>query len=189
VTTDGAGGAIATWQDNATTDVYARRVTSAGVAQWGAANAGIPVSTAPNTQIFPMIATDGAGGAIVAWMDARDSTTDIYAQRVMSDGALGGGAVLGVPSGAPGSIALAPVRNPVRSDRLEMRVTLAAGAAGSLELIDVAGRRIATRDLAGLGPGSHVLEFDAGTHVPAGLYLVRLREGGNERVTRVAVLK
>jgi hypothetical protein len=70
-----------------------------------------------------------------------------------------------------------------------MRVTLTAGAAGTLELIDAAGRRIAARNLAGLGPGSHVLDLATGTHVPIGLYMVRLRAGGAERVARVTVLE
>jgi hypothetical protein len=192
-TTDGAGGAIVTWQDqrngSSNTDVYARHVTAAGVAQWGVGSSGLAVSTATATQIFPMIATDAAGGAIIAWMDARETSTDIYAQRVLSGGQLGGGASLGVSNAATLSIALAPVRNPVRGDALQMRVTLSAGAAGTLELIDVAGRRIAARNLAGLGGGSHVLDLAAGAHVPTGLYMVRLREGGAERVARVTVLE
>ncbi len=193
ITTDGAGGAIVTWQDQrngaSNTDVYARRITAAGTAQWGSGNGGVAISTADTTQYLPMIATDGAGGAILTWQDAREGTTDIYAQRVMSDGQLGGGPV-GVSSETPLSADLAPVGpNPIRGGRLRMRFALTTGAAGALELIDVAGRRIATRDLVGLGPGSHMLELGADVHIPAGLYLVRLREGGNERVTRVAMLK
>jgi hypothetical protein len=104
VTTDGAGGAIVTWQDqrngSSNTDVYARHVTAAGVAQWGVASGGLAVSTATANQTFPMIATDAAGGAIMAWMDARETSTDIYAQRVLSGGQLGGGASLGVSNAA-----------------------------------------------------------------------------------------
>jgi hypothetical protein len=193
IATDGASGAIVTWQDqrngSANNDVYARHVTAAGVAQWGDPSGGLPVSTAPGTQYFPQIASDGSGGAIATWMDIRDTTTDVYAQRIKSDGTLGGGTV-DVSSGRPQSIDLAIAGpNPSPGDRLQVRFTLAAGTSGTLELLDVAGRRVAAQDLAGLGPGGHTLALHAAAPLPAGLYLVRLREGGSERVTRVAVLK
>jgi hypothetical protein len=48
-------------------DVYAQRINSAGVVQW-AAN-GIVVSNATADQVWPMIAADGSGGAVIAWYD------------------------------------------------------------------------------------------------------------------------
>ena len=50
---------------------------------------GVPVSVADSAQIFPAIASDGSGGAIVTWGDLRDSGNtdrDVYAQRVDSGG-------------------------------------------------------------------------------------------------------
>ncbi len=85
---DGAGGAIATWEDirSGARDIYARRVTSAGVPQWTAD--GVALCTATNHQFLPLIASDGAGGAIVTWRDLRSGTSyDIYARRVTSAGA------------------------------------------------------------------------------------------------------
>lgn len=84
---DGAGGAIATWEDNrgANTDIYAQRINGAGATQWTAN--GIAICTATNTQNFPFVSTDGAGGAVVAWQDNRNgSNLDIYAQRVNAAG-------------------------------------------------------------------------------------------------------
>jgi hypothetical protein len=85
VTPDGAGGAIIVWGDgrNGLGDIYAQRVSSAGVVQW-AAN-GIPICTASQTQAYPSITADGSGGAFIAWEDRRSGTGEIYAQRV--DGA------------------------------------------------------------------------------------------------------
>jgi len=79
---DGAGGAIITWSDFRSTnfDIYAQRITSAGSLQW--ANDGVALCTATNNQLAPTIQSDGAGGAIVAWADLRNTSTDIYAQRV-----------------------------------------------------------------------------------------------------------
>ena len=41
-----------------------------------------PVSTATNNQINPSMATDGAGGTIIAWQDKHNGKYEIYAQRM-----------------------------------------------------------------------------------------------------------
>lgn len=84
---DGRGGAIIVWGDrrNGTDlDLYAQRVNSAGVVQW-AAN-GVPIVIASSTQTNPKLVSDGNGGAIIAWGDARGANYDIYAQRINSAG-------------------------------------------------------------------------------------------------------
>jgi hypothetical protein len=84
---DGAGGAIVTWYDlrsGAAYDIYAQRITAAGAAQW--TTDGVAVCTAANGQYYPMIISDGAGGAIIAWQDTRGAAVDIYAQRVTAAG-------------------------------------------------------------------------------------------------------
>jgi len=83
IVTDGASGAIVAWQDarNGTADIYVRKVTSTGVAQWTAD--GVALCVLPGDQYEPRLVADGAGGAIVVWYDYRGgSTADIYAQRV-----------------------------------------------------------------------------------------------------------
>ncbi len=94
IISDGAGGAIITWQDyrNVMTtnlDIYAQRVNSAGVVQW--TTDGVPICTAAAVQQSPQLASDDSGGAIIAWVDSRNSATtlsDIYAQRVNNAGAV-----------------------------------------------------------------------------------------------------
>ena len=89
IVSDGAGGAIVTWYDfrsGTDYDIYAQRVSATGVKLW-AAN-GVALCTAAGSQYNPAIASDGAGGAIVAWRDYRSGTDfDIYAQRVSAAGA------------------------------------------------------------------------------------------------------
>lgn len=86
---DGTGGVIVTWQDLRSVtnyDVYAQSLSGAGALLWTAT--GVPMCTAPNDQDAPTIISDGSGGAIVTWYDARSgSGADIYAQRVNSSGA------------------------------------------------------------------------------------------------------
>jgi hypothetical protein len=87
IVSDGAGGAIVTWHDEraGNTDIYAQRVNAAGSPLWG--TDGIAVCTEWNYQSNPVIVSDGAGGAIIAWQDARNGDNDIYAQRVNPSGA------------------------------------------------------------------------------------------------------
>jgi hypothetical protein len=80
--TDGAGGAIVAWGDDRSgaSDVYARRITSAGVPQWAAD--GVALCTATGNQYLRAIESDGSGGAILCWEDNRGADTDIYARRI-----------------------------------------------------------------------------------------------------------
>jgi len=82
---DGAGGAIITWQDcrSGSYDIYAQRVSASGNVLWTANGAAICIAT--GIQDYPVLVSDGAGGAIITWRDAR-SGSDIYAQRVNASG-------------------------------------------------------------------------------------------------------
>ena len=88
---DGMGGAIIVWGDSRNStitggNIYAQRINPSGVVQW--TTNGIPVSPVNYSQGNPQLVSDGAGGAIIAWIDRRDSATgpDIYAQRINSSG-------------------------------------------------------------------------------------------------------
>jgi len=87
---DGSGGAIIVWEDGRSGTlfhIFAQRVDRAGVPQWS--TNGIAVSFAANNQLVPQLVSDGAGGAIIAWQDSRNSATsadDIYAQGITADG-------------------------------------------------------------------------------------------------------
>ena len=95
--TDGAGGAIVCWTDwrpqndsggvAGDNGIFAQHVDSAGVAWWE--KDGVLVCDTIEQQEQAVITTDGAGGAIISWMDKRNGgNADIYAQRVDSSGAL-----------------------------------------------------------------------------------------------------
>jgi hypothetical protein len=96
IVADGSGGAIIAWEDYRTGnyDVYAQRVDASGALQW--TGDGVAVCAAANTQSLPDIVADGSGGAVVAWQDYRDGTSDIFAQRLD-----GSGAVLWAADGVP----------------------------------------------------------------------------------------
>ncbi|HEU4365511.1 MAG TPA: T9SS type A sorting domain-containing protein [Candidatus Krumholzibacteria bacterium] len=93
---DEAGGAIVAWRDarNGGWDVFAQRVDAGGSTLWPAN--GAAVCTAANDQLHHAVACDGAGGAVIAWDDARGATVDIYAQRMDAVGS-----ALWTPHGVP----------------------------------------------------------------------------------------
>ncbi len=84
---DGEGGAIVVWRDlrsGISFDIFAQRLSAAGTARWMAG--GVAVCTAQGRQSDPVIAADGMGGAVFAWLDTRGGSPEIYAQRVASSG-------------------------------------------------------------------------------------------------------
>lgn len=87
---DGAGGLYIAWADirDGSGDIFLLRVTNAGVPAAGWPADGVPVCAAPGDQFESLIVPDGSNGAIVAWLDFRDSwkTPDGYAQRINSSG-------------------------------------------------------------------------------------------------------
>ena len=89
IISDGTGGAIIAWNDSRNfatfdVDIYAQRVNSIGSTLWPLG--GAEVCNATGTQSYPKLATDGSGGAIVAWWDNRNGDSDLYAQRMGADG-------------------------------------------------------------------------------------------------------
>jgi len=85
---DGKGGAIIVWDDQRTGlysgNIYAQRVNPNGQILWTTNGKTVKAGAA----YTPYMATDGAGGAIIAWRDDRVSTdaADVYAQRIDSSG-------------------------------------------------------------------------------------------------------
>src|SRR5439155_218107 len=89
VDSDGAGGAIVTWRDDRTgvSDIYAQHVLVGGAVDTAWPVDGQAVCAATSNQYNPVIISDGAAGAIVAWPDDRPGTNpDIYAQHVLPSG-------------------------------------------------------------------------------------------------------
>ncbi len=194
---DGAAGAIVAWRDprNDVGDIYAQHVTSMGTLDPAWPAAGRAITTAALRQSWHSIVADGAGGAVVAWQDHRagadefDEDSDIYAQGVKGSGQLGEEPV-GVPGAAGLALALSPPSpNPTRAGAMLLRFTLPGDAAASLELFNVAGRRIVAREVGSFGAGRHAVDLAAGRRLDTGIYFVRLQQGGNARVQRVVVLE
>jgi hypothetical protein len=108
---DGSNGVIAAWTDdeyNTSANVYAQKLNSSGAELWGVDGLTISNEGTLTPQSLHSLATDGAGGAILAYL----TPTTVRGQRILSTGTLdwGTGIQLGTAtttndfaSAAPGS--------------------------------------------------------------------------------------
>ncbi|HKQ58010.1 MAG TPA: Ig-like domain-containing protein [Candidatus Eisenbacteria bacterium] len=98
---------------------------------------------------------------------------------------LGGGTVAVESPPAP-RFTLHGVRPTPTLGPLRVEFSLGDAAPATIELIDIAGRHVATRSVGALGAGRHHIAFDE--RLRAGIYLVRLTQHGQSRTTKAIVL-
>ena len=85
---------------------------------------------------------------------------------------------------APSFSIARPWPNPAR-ERASLSFTVQAGATATLEVMDVAGRRVWSRRFDSPAAGPHVVSLARTDVARAGLYFVRLTQSGRSRTTRV----
>ncbi len=196
ICSDGAGGALVAWKDGRPgAELYAQHVRSDGTRAPGWAADGRAICTAPNEQIEPTLVSDGAGGAICAWEDARNGLTnhDIFAQRFLGSGQVG--PTVGVGDGPlPGtSLGLAFAgSNPARGEA-RFTISLPAAAAARATVFNPAGRRVAVLWAGDARPaGSQLLRWngrdDGGRAAPPGLYALEVSAAGRRAALRFIYL-
>ena len=193
VAADGAGGAFITWYDSrngSTNDIFVHQVNALGVLNPAWDRDGLGVCLAPNTQQFPVLATNRTGSTVMTWQDLRSggvTTAAIFAQQT---GAAGTTAVDGPR--ASGTQIRSARPNPSRGSS-EIQLTLAAPAYVRAEVLDVTGRRVATLASRSFAPGVHQLKWDGsnarGERAAPGVYLVRVRLPGSEDIQRIVRLR
>lgn len=91
IVSDGFGGALITWRDNRNSyySIYASHILCDGTLFPGWQENGTSITLTPATQGYYYtkdICSDGAGGIIVTWHEGWTYNTDIYAQRMSSEG-------------------------------------------------------------------------------------------------------
>ena len=77
--------------------------------------------------------------------------------------------------------------NPARGE-LHVAFTLPDEAPATLDLLDLAGRRVATMPVGALGPGDHVVSLGGTQALAEGIYLLRFTRLGHSFVTKAAVM-
>ena len=205
VGTGGEHGTYFAWLDfGRSYQLFAQRLSATGKVSRGWGQKGTLIShTAepwglPWDQHYRMIdLVDGAeDDAMVGWTDSRSGT---YAMRLTPRG--------------PASIVHRPSRDKMRDELLpgsleprsafalrgvspnpvvgtaSLRFSLPDGSPAALEMLDVAGRLVWSRDVGELGPGDHAVNIIGEAQLPRGIYFVRLRQGPRLAVVRVTILR
>ncbi|MCE9627217.1 MAG: hypothetical protein K8R56_04775 [Candidatus Eisenbacteria bacterium] len=85
-------------------------------------------------------------------------------------------------------LALEHITNPAR-DGVIVSLSLPAASSARLELLDLTGRVVRSRDLSELGLGDHTVRWLAPGTITPGRYWVRLRQGQQSRTTGIVVLR
>ena len=187
IVSDGTNGAIITW-DNTSGNILAQRVSPAGTDLWKLG--GVDVCKNSMNQWEPDITTDGNGGAIISWNDYRNdanTSTDIYAQQISANGALG--IVTGIDDNmilTGGSYKLYQnYPNPFKGvTRIDFKVIIPETI--SLKVYNITGKEVTTLVNARMEPGDYSVNFNT-TGLPAGVYYYSMK-AGLEKVTRTLIL-
>ncbi len=177
---DGAGGQWIAWSQDAAgqTDVRTLRVDGAAAILPGQPTDGeVFAATAADEEPVGWVRLPSGGEPLLAWLDAG-----VLRIRQLPSASLGLG-----PRTPGGALSLAtPAPHPLRGARATLRFAAPAGA-GRLEVFDLAGRRVAARDVISLG-GAQSVELDEAASLPAGVYTLRLTLGARSVSRRVVRL-
>jgi hypothetical protein len=87
------------------------------------------------------------------------------------------------------AFALTGARPNPSSHGLSVVFSLPDAAPARLDVVDVAGRRVLTREVGDLGPGAHAFDPAPGRPLLPGLYLMRLTRAGQSRTARAVVIR
>ena len=79
--------------------------------------------------------------------------------------------------------------NPVVGSRLVVGFILPVAMPATLDLLDVSGRRIVSRQVGALGVGRHAVDLLEGKGLASGLFVVRLTQGANVKTQRVVMVR
>lgn len=166
--------------------------------QWSLQNVTGPHSAVYRRQAntsWTSIATVESNAGQVSFQDATVVAGQRYGYMIAVSSQqgedFGGEAWVDVPTtnsvGSGAAFALNRVSpNPV-VDRFSVSFSLPSAAPARLELIDLAGRRVFSKDVGSLGAGSHHLEIDGAHSFAPGMYFLRLAQSGQMLSSRVVI--
>jgi hypothetical protein len=213
VVTDGAAGAIAAWPNNLTFEVFAQRYVFDGIVATQLALASSEVRADRVTLVWQGPRAGDLNARVErreergewrqigsAMRDAPDrlryedrdvAASARYAYRLtwQEDGAdqFTTESWIDVPGAA--ALALRGLRPNPAVDAINVSLSLPNSAPATLELVDLAGRLIANREVGSLGAGPHLVRLDDGSRVAPGVYWVRLRQGTQQLLARAIVMR
>jgi hypothetical protein len=134
------------------------------------------------------VTPDGMGR--IVFEDASVHAGDRFGYRLIASGGdvsqPTGEVWIDIPGAVEWSLS-APTPNP--AGRIaSLRVSLPSRSTGTVQLLDICGRRMASQSLGNLSIGSHLLSFDVAA-LPAGVYVMQLRDRGRSLTRRLVVMR
>jgi hypothetical protein len=129
----------------------------------------------------PAIASNQARVGVV---QLRNGSTEV---EITESGTFSIASTTGVGEGVA-SFALGRIAPNPSGNRFDVSFSLPSGAPASLSVFDVSGRRVAGREVGGLGAGIHVVSFGGREALRPGLYMVRLNQQARNLTTSVLIL-
>ncbi len=193
ISTDGGTGAIISWYDyrgSGNGDIFAQKINLSGAIMWTVN--GVDVCRNQEGQVFPQSVADDIGGTIISWVDARNSSTnstDIYAQRVNSDGTLGSATDVNENENSlPQTFTLEQNYpnpfNPTTKISWQSPVT----SWQTLKVFDLLGREIVTLVDEERPAGSYEIIFD-GKNLQSGIYFYQLTSDNFKKSIKMLLIK
>jgi hypothetical protein len=132
---------------------------------------------------------DGSGSIDYEDSDIVPGTQYCYRLGVPDAGEIAYSGEACATATAPRLGILGPWPNPTREGRFAVAFDLPSSAAARLEIWDIAGRRVDSRSVGGLGRGRHSFEFGSERRLVPGIYLVRLVHPDGVRTAKAVVLE
>jgi len=215
IVADGEGGAIVAWSevDVGRKGIWAQRFVAGGIVaaqlslvsavaeagrvrlEWFAAGgAGLSARLERRDELtgwrtLVTITADGTGRLSYADRDVTPGSRYAYRLAYRDEGGERVTAETWVEIPGALELALAGFQPNPSPGSPRVSFTLPSPGPGRLELFDLAGRRVAERDLAALPAGRHVVALAEGVELPPAAYVLRLNHGGQVRTARGVVVR
>ncbi len=193
VVSDGAGGAMFAFRRNRP-NVFGSRVDAMAQVPAAFPDTGLALCSLTGDQFPAALVSDGLDGAFVLWEDRRDFTashSDLYVMRFTREGGVGSTVSVAPPPAVPGFAMSAPRPNP-GSAWSTLDLSLREAAPVRVEVLDLAGRRVAVLHDGILPAGTSSVQWDGrdrgGRGMPPGVYLARARTASGTLVRRIVRL-
>ena len=135
------------------------------------------------TETADTAAVDSPGGPYFYKVGAVDIHGNVGAYSVVLPAG-----TLSTPGNPNVTFAMSGVQpNPTRGRQFSVRLALPTAERATLEVLDIAGRQVHEEDLSAAGIGEHVVEIRPERPLRAGVYLLRLQQGRNQRTRRMVI--